>query len=182
MNKKLFFIFLCIPVIMLFNNMAYKVVFHVKRKLYEHTQYNITRHPLKKSQTVCFTEDDLVKAEWKEDKEFVLNGFSYDVVRVSKSNGKKLFFCYLDKKDIIINSLVDLSKKLTVKKRNLRTQIDLPGHKKVLLKTSRFTILAGKGFSIFLTLDLSTIANHYYLLESTHYLSISIPPPENHFI
>ncbi|SDJ54923.1 hypothetical protein [Chryseobacterium jejuense] len=162
--------------------MAYKVVSHVKRKLYEHTQYNIARHPLKKSKTVCFTEDDLVKAEWKEDKEFVLNGYSYDVVQVSRINGEKLFFCYLDKKDIIINSLVDLSKKLTVKKRDLRTQIDLQGHKKVVLKTSRFTILGEKEFSIFLTLDLNTIPNHYYLLESTHYLSISIPPPENHFV
>jgi hypothetical protein len=45
------------------------------------TQYHITRHNLKKSKTVCFTEEDLAKAEWKEDKEFVLNGFSYDVFR-----------------------------------------------------------------------------------------------------
>lgn len=167
---------------MLFNNMAYTVVSHVKRKLYEHTQYSIAHHPLKKSKTVCFTEADLTKAEWKEDKEFVLNGFSYDVVDVNIINGKKIYFCYLDKKDIIINSLVDLSKKLTVKKRNLRTQIDLPGHKKVLLKTSRFTILSGKEFPLFFIPDLKTIPNHYYLLESTHYLSISIPPPENHFV
>lgn len=162
--------------------MAYTVVSHVKRKLYEHTQYNIAQHPLKKSKTVCFTEDDLTKAEWKEDKEFVLNGFSYDVVRVSKVRGKKIFFCYFDKKDVIINSLVDLSKKLTVKKRNLRTQIGLPGHKKVLLKTSRFTMLDGKEFSIFLTPDLNIIPNHYDLIESTHYLSINIPPPENHLV
>lgn len=166
---------------MLFNNMAYTVVSHVKRKIYEHTQYHITRHPLKKSKTLCFTEEDLIKAEWKEDKEFVLNGFSYDVVQVSRINGKKLFFCYLDKKDIIINSLVDLSKKLTVKKRNLRTQIDLPGLRKDLLKTSRFTILVGKEFPLFLMLDINTIPNHYYLSESTHYLSISIPPPEFRF-
>lgn len=167
---------------MLFNNMAYKVVSHVKRKLYEHTQYNITRHPLKKSETICFTENDLAKAKWKEDREFVLNGFSYDIVRTRTVDGKKFFFCYLDKKDIIMNSLVDLSKKLSVKKINLRTQIDLPGHKKVLLKTYRFTILNGKEFPLFLMLDINTISNHYYLLESTHYLSISIPPPESHFI
>ncbi|WP_068944765.1 hypothetical protein [Chryseobacterium timonianum] len=167
---------------MLFNNVAYTVVSHVKRKLYEHTQYNIARHPLKKSKTVCFTEEDLTKAEWKEDQEFVLNGFSYDVVHVNRINGKKIYFCYLDKKDIIINSLVDFSKKLTVKKRNLRTQIDLPGHRKVLLKTSRFTILNGKEFPLLLMPDLNTIPIHYYLLESTHYLSISIPPPEQHFV
>ncbi|OCA79365.1 hypothetical protein BBH99_06215 [Chryseobacterium contaminans] len=163
---------------MLFNNMAYTVVSHVKRKLYEHTQYNIARNPLKKSKTVCFTEEDLTKAEWKEDKEFVLDGFSYDVVQVTTINGEKLFFCYLDKKDIIINSLVDLSKKLIVKRSNLRTQIDLPGLKKDLLKTSRFIILVEKEVPFFLRLNLNIIPNHYYLSESTHYLSISIPPPE----
>lgn len=158
--------------------MAHTVISQVKRKLYEHTQYDITHRSLKKSETISFTEEDLSKAKWKEDKEFVLNGFSYDVIRVHTMNGKKIFFCYLDKKDIIINSLVDLSKKLTVKKRDLRTQIDLPGHKKVLLKTSRFTILSEKEFTLFLTRYLNAISNHYYLLESSYYLSINIPPPE----
>lgn len=162
--------------------MAYKVVSHIKRKLYEHTQYHITHHPLGNSKTICFTEDELTKAEWKEDKEFTLNGFSYDIINTDTINGKKLFFCYLDKKDIIINSLVDFSKRLAVKKRHLRTQIDLPGHKKVLLKTSRFTILGGKEFASFPVSYANTIPNHYYLLESTHYLSISIPPPEIDFL
>ncbi len=164
---------------MLFNNMIYRVVSQVKKKLYEHTQYTIVKHPIKASNTICFTEADLIKAEWKESKEFVLNGFSYDVIKIRTMGGKKFFFCYLDKKDIIINSLLDFSKKLTVKKKKLRTQIDLPGHQKVLLKTSHFTILGEKEeFSLFLTRYLNTIPNHYHLLESTHYLSISIPPPE----
>lgn len=167
---------------MLFNNMAYTVVSHVKRKLYEHTQYTISRYPLKKSETISFTEQELVKAEWKEPEEFVLNGFSYDVVKVRMIHGKKVFFCYIDKKDIIINSLVDLSKKLTVKKRELRTQIELPVHKKVNLKTSRFIILGGKEFIILFASYLNTVPIHYHLLKNTHYLSISIPPPEFHSV
>ncbi|AZB34225.1 hypothetical protein [Chryseobacterium bernardetii] len=134
---------------MLFNNMAYTVVSHVKRKIYEHTQYHITRHPLKKSKTVCFTEEDLIKAEWKEDKEFVLNGFSYDVVQVSRINGKKLFFCYLDKKDIIINSLVDLSKKLTVKKEILELRLIYQGLGKICLKHPGLPFLLEKSFLFF---------------------------------
>jgi hypothetical protein len=59
-----------------------------------------------------FLRKDLAEAEWREEKEFTLDGFSYDVITISIVNGEKTYFCYIDKKDIIINSLLDFSKKL----------------------------------------------------------------------
>lgn len=160
--------------------MIYSVASHVKRDLYKGTQYRIRQHPLKRSETICFSDEDLLKAEWKEEKEFTLNGFSYDVIKVNIVNGKKYFFCYIDKKDIIINSLVDFSKKLATKKKHLRTQIGLPGHKRILLKTSNFfTLLEEKELKLPPGLRINTLPNHYHQLERTHYLPIIIPPPES---
>ncbi|WP_343659891.1 hypothetical protein [Chryseobacterium sp.] len=179
MNKKLLFIFLCIPVIILFSNVMYSVISHIKSALYEKTQCSIAHSNFRKSETVCFTEKDLTEAEWKEDKEFTLHGFSYDIIKVSTVNGKKYFFCYIDKKDIIINSLLDFSKKFTFKKTCLKLQIDLPGHNKGLFKTPGSTaILEKKEFRFFSNQFLETISLHYNQLENTHYLTIIIPPPE----
>ncbi|WP_426476054.1 hypothetical protein ACP3T3_11690 [Chryseobacterium sp. CBSDS_008] len=95
MNKKLLFIFLSIPVIILFSNVMYSVIFHVKRELYEKTQYSITQSNFRKSETIFFTEKDLENAEWKEEKEFTLKGLSYDIIKISIVNGKKYFYCYM---------------------------------------------------------------------------------------
>ena len=163
--------------------MMYSVVSHVKRELYEKTQYSIAKSNFRKSETICFTEKDLTEAEWKEEKEFTLHGFSYDIVRISVVNGKKYFLCYIDKKDIIINSLLDFSKKLAFKKTCLKLQIDLPGQNKSILKTSgSFAVFDKKEFCLFTNHFLETISKHYNQQKNTHYLSIIFPPPEISFI
>lgn len=164
---------------MLFNNVIYHIISHVKRELYEHVQDNISNKNFRKSETVCFTEKDLVKAKWKEEKEFILNGYSYDVINISIIKGKKYFLCYIDKKDIIINSLLNFSEKLRAKKVNVRKQIDLPVHERSISKTSSFfTAFEGGEFNISNTCYIRTLLNHYMQLENTHYSFIIIPPPE----
>lgn len=164
---------------MLFNNVIYHIISHVKRELYENVQYNISNKNFRKSETVCFTENDLIKAKWKEEKEFILNGYSYDVISISIIKGKKYFLCYIDKKDIIINSLLTFSEKLRVKKVNVRKQIDLPVHERNISKTSSFLIaFEDSDFNIFNTCYIRTLPNYYTQLENTHYSSIIIPPPE----
>lgn len=164
---------------MLFNNVIYHIISHVKRELYEHVQDNISNKNFRKSETVCFTEKDLVKAEWKEEKEFILNGYSYDVINISIIKGKKYFLCYIDKKDIIINSLLTFSEKLRAKKINVRKQIDLPVHEKAISKTSSFfTAFEGPDLHIFNIFYIRILPNHYMQLENTHYSFIIIPPPE----
>ncbi|WP_288438657.1 hypothetical protein [uncultured Chryseobacterium sp.] len=181
MNKKLLFIFLSVPVIILFSNVMYSVVSHVKRELYEKTQYCIAQSNFKKSETVCFSEKQMADAVWKEEKEFVLHGYSYDVIKISRVNGKKYFFCYIDKKDIIINSLLDFSKRLAVKKTYLRLKIDLPGHSKNRFKVpGSFATFDRKEFCFFSNHYSETISRHSHQLENTHYLSIIFPPPEMH--
>lgn len=163
--------------------MIYSVIFHLKRELYEATQYGISYHALKKSETKCFTEKDMAGAEWKEEKEFILNGYSYDVIKISIVNGKKYFFCYIDKKDIVMNSILDFSKKLSSRKTYLRCQIDLPVHEKNVLKTSScFTVFDRKEFHFFLAQYLNILPHHYNPINKTHYLSIIIPPPETELV
>ncbi|PWN59047.1 hypothetical protein [Chryseobacterium viscerum] len=167
------------PVIILFSNVMYSVISHVKKELYEKTQCSIVQSNFKKSETIFFTEKDLKEAEWKEEKEFTLNGFSYDIIKVSIINGKKYFFCYMDRKDIIINSLLDFSKKLAGKKTCLKLQIDLPGHNKSMFKIPGFfAIFEKKGLCFFSNHFLETIFKYYNQQENTHYLAIIIPPPE----
>lgn len=157
----------------------YSVVFHVKRELYEKTQYCIAKSNFRKSETICFTEKQLEEAEWKEEKEFTLHGFSYDVISISNVSGKKYFFCYMDKKDIIINSLLDFSKKLAVKKKYLRLQISLPGHNKNLFKIPGYlAVFETKEFRFFSNHFSETISRYYYQLKNTHYLTVIFPPPE----
>lgn len=157
----------------------YSVVSHVKRELYKKTQYCIAKNHFRKSETICFTEKDLAEAEWKEVNEFSLHGASYDIIKVSMVNGEKYFFCYVDKKDIIINSLLSFSKKFAFKKKSLKLQIDLPGHNKSILKIPAFfAVFDKREFLFFTNYFLESISPHSYQLEKTHYLSIIIPPPE----
>lgn len=164
---------------MLFSNMIYSAMSHVKREFYEKTQYTIKRNNIRKGETICFTENDLTEAEWREEKEFTLDGLSYDIISVSMVNGEKTYFCYIDKKDIIINSLLDFSKKLAVKKIYLKRQIDLPVHEKNIFKTSHFFVVLDKKDLWFTSVFyLKIIHTLYNQSENNHYLSIIIPPPE----
>lgn len=164
---------------MLFSNMIYSVMSHVKKEYYEKTQYAITRNSIGRGKTICFSEKDLAGAEWREEKEFILDGFSYDVITTSIVDGEKTYFCYIDKKDIIINSLLDFSKKLAVKKTCLQRQINLPIHEKGIFKTSGFSVIFdNKEFRFFSFFYLKIIYSTPPSSEDNHYVSIIIPPPE----
>ena len=165
---------------MLFSNMIYSVMSHVKRELYEKTQYTITRNGIRKGEVIYFSEKDLAEAEWREEKEFTLDGFSYDVVTTGIVNGEKTYLCYIDKKDIIINSLLDFSKKLAAKKNGLQLQISLPLHEKEMYKTSKFSaIFDKKDFRFFSIFHLKIIHSSSHQSEDNHYGTIIIPPPES---
>lgn len=79
-------------------NMIYPFVSYIKTKIYETTQYHILNHKLDAAETIYFSEKEIVNAEWKEEKEFTLNGFSYDIIKVDLKNGEKYYHCYFDKK------------------------------------------------------------------------------------
>jgi len=159
--------------------MIYSAVSCLKRELYEKTQYSIGRNKCKESEVICFTEKEISEAEWKEEKEFTFHGYSYDVIKVNMINGKKYYLCYIDKKDIIINSVLDFSKKLTVKRIHIRGQIDLPIHGKNIFKISDFfAVLVHKEIIFFDASYFKTNSGHYHYLKNTHYTSIIIPPPE----
>ena len=159
--------------------MIYPAVSCLKKELYEITQEHLAAHACKESETVRFTEKEMAGAEWKEEKEFILNGYSYDVIKVHSVSGTKYYVCYRDKKDIVMNSLVAFSKKLTVKKLAARRQIDLPAREKSICKTSVFFVVSGhKEINSGGTSYITIIPDYDHQLKNTAYLSVIIPPPE----
>lgn len=159
--------------------MMYSVVSHVKKELYEKTQCRIARSNFRKSETICFTEKDLKDAEWKEENEFTLDRSSYDIIEISTVNGEKYFFCYIDKRDIIINSLVDFSKKLAVQSTDRHRHIDCSLNCKSSYKTSAFlAVISRKEYSVSYNSDFRTFPGYHFPFVNTSYISIISPPPK----
>ncbi len=165
-----------------FLNMINPFISFIKTEVYEKTQYNISKNKFDQSQTICFSEKDLMKAEWKEEKEFMLNGSSYDIININYINGTKYFYCYVDKKDLIINSILKFSGFFTTKKVYAWRHFDLPLQGKKLIETSNsFAIFDHRELSF--TNIFSSKLKSYYIkrLENTFDSSITIPPPEESF-
>lgn len=158
--------------------MAHSFISFIKSELYQNTQYHISKHQFNQSETICFSEKDLIKAEWKEEKEFILNGFSYDIINTNFINGTRYFYCYQDKKDIIINSVLKFSGLFISKKVNVWRHFDLPVHGKKIIKASNsFTFFPFKEL-YFLNFHLKSGSEYFKRLKNTFCQSIVIPPPE----
>ncbi|WP_415328965.1 hypothetical protein [Chryseobacterium sp. MMS23-Vi53] len=159
--------------------MIHPFISFIKNEVYEKTQYNISKKTFDKSKTICFSEKDLTKAEWKEEKEFILNDFSYDVISINVVNGTKYFYCYVDKKDLVINSILKLSGFFTSKKVYAWRHFELPMQGKKLIKTSNsFAIFDYREFNFNNSFYLKSKSDYSKRLENTFDLSIVIPPPE----
>jgi len=182
LHKKLFFTFLFIPLVIVFFNMIHPVISYIKTEVYEKTQSHILERKFNKSETICFSEKDLVKAEWKEEKEFILNGFSYDVININFINGTKYFYCYLDKKDIVLNSILNFSAFFVTKKIVAWRHFGVPLQGKKIVKTSNsFIFFDGGELRVFNIFHLKQKSEYLKRLKSTSCLSIIIPPPEGVF-
>lgn len=165
-----------------FLNMIHPFISYIKIEVYEKTQYNISKNKFDKSQSICFSEKDLTKAEWKEEKEFTLNGFSYDIISINVINGTKYFYCYLDKKDLVLNSILKFSGFFTSKKVHTWRHFELPMHGRKLIKTSNsFAIFDYREFNFNDSIYLKSKSDYSKRTENTYDLSIIIPPPERSF-
>jgi len=160
-------------------NRIYPCVSYIKKEIYESTQYHILNHQFDETETVYFSEKEIVNAEWKEEKEFILNGFSYDVIKVNHKNGEKYYHCYSDKKDIFFNSILKLSGIFATKKIYAWRHFNLPLQNKKIIKTSSFfAALETEGFHLFASYFL-LIPDYLERSENTYDLSVIIPPPEH---
>ncbi|AZA52205.1 hypothetical protein EG348_03875 [Chryseobacterium sp. G0201] len=158
--------------------MIHPAISYFKSELYEKTQNDISKNKFDDSETVCFTGKDLVKAEWKEEKEFVLNGSSYDVIKITVIKGVKYFYCYLDKKDIVLNSILKFSGFFVTKKVYVWRQFDVPLQGKKLMKISNsFAFIDCEEWRLF-SFYLKLKSEYLQRLENVYCLSIVIPPPE----
>jgi len=161
------------------NNMIYSGMVCLKKEFYRKTQRNIARNKFKDSETICFSEADIAGVRWKEKNEFILNGYSYDIIQTRIINGEKKIFCYRDKKDIIINSLVDFSEKLAVRNIDIHKHIDFPLHCKIGYKISLFlAVISRKEYSVSDNLDFRTYPGYHFPSAIISYISINPPPPE----
>ncbi|MCW3160200.1 hypothetical protein [Chryseobacterium oryctis] len=159
--------------------MIHPFIAFIKKDVYEKTQYNILKHKIDKSATICFSEKDLLEADWKEEKEFVLKGFSYDVINITMVNGTKYYNCYIDKKDLVINSLLRFSGFFTIKTKRSWKNFEIPSRVKKRIKTSNSLITCElRELNSFNLFYLKLKLKYFKRLENTHYLSITVPPPE----
>lgn len=182
MIKKLFFAFLFIPFLIVLMNMVYPAISYIKGELYKSTRYHILNHRTGTSETVSFSEKELIHAEWKEEKEFILNGFSYDIIKIDLKNGQKCYHCYFDKKDIVINSILKFSGFFVTKKVDAWRHFNIPVQHKKIIKTSGFHIFSDSGQPDLFTFCFKPESDYLNRLENTYDLSVIIPPPEESFI
>lgn len=178
MRTKLFFLFLLLPFVIVLMNMIYPVVSSIKSRIYEITRDHISKHRTDPSETVYFSEKDLANAEWKEEKEFTLNGFSYDIIKIDLKNGQKQYQCYMDKKDIVLNSILKFSGFFVTKKVDVWRHFTLPSQHTKLIKASGFFIFSDAGQPEPFSFYSKPESDYFKRLKNAYDLSVIIPPPE----
>ncbi len=141
----------------------------------------MSKYNINTSEAVYFSEKDLANAEWKEEKEFILNGFSYDIIKVDLKNGQKQYQCYVDKKDIVLNSILKFSGLFASKKVYAWRHFSLPFHNKKIIKTSGFFMFPDSGQLPLFTFDFTSEPDYFKRFENSYSRSVSIPPPEEFF-
>ena len=72
---------------------------YLKNEVKTEIKLKIFKQEFKQEDLHAFSEKDLKKANWSEEKEFTLNNYSYDVVSIKTTNGKKVYYCFQDKKE-----------------------------------------------------------------------------------
>lgn len=162
-------------------NMIHPVISDIKSEIYKRTQDRISAHKTDLSGDVYFSEKEMANAEWKEEKEFILNGVSYDVIRVGLKNGRKQYQCYVDKKDIVLNSILKFSGLFVSKKVNAWRHFSLPFQNKKIIKTSGFFTFPGSEGWLLFTFGFTSEPDYFKRFENTYCRSVSIPPPEENF-
>ncbi len=162
----------------MFFNVIHPTMSYIKSEVYKKTRNHILNHILDQSETTYFSEKDLLKADWKEDREFVLNGFSYDVVSINFINGDKYYRCYIDKKDIIINSILKVSGFFVIRKTFAWRHFDLPLQSKKNIKIADFFTFLGFWQLYFSNFYSKLKTDYIKPFENTYYLSVIFPPPE----
>ncbi|GEN76077.1 hypothetical protein CHA01nite_18170 [Chryseobacterium hagamense] len=163
-------------------NMIYPAVSSIKSRIYEITRDHISKHGTDPSETVYFSEKQMANAEWKEEREFVLHGFSYDIIKVDLKNGQKYYQCYVDKKDIVLNSILKLSGFFVTKKVCAWRHFTLPAQHTKLIKASGFFIFSGTGQPELFSFYRNPESDYFKRLKNTCDLSVIIPPPEERYI
>lgn len=89
--------------------MSLSFVRHLKNEVKKEVKMKIFRHKFNQNELDQFSETDLKKAKWKDEKEFSLKGDLYDVVKTKLKNGQKIYYCFHDKKE---TKIADLENKI----------------------------------------------------------------------
>ena len=79
--------------------MSLPFVHYLKMEIKKEIKIQILKRNFNEDGLHQFSVSNLKKAKWKEDKEFVLNGFYYDIVFMKIIKGEKIYYCFQDKKE-----------------------------------------------------------------------------------
>ncbi|SEG27623.1 hypothetical protein SAMN05421847_1865 [Halpernia humi] len=103
--KLKFYYFLLIPVIISLSFMTLPFLRHLKNEVKKEVRTQIFLQNLDSKEIVKFNAKDLKQATWIEDKEFIFEGYYYDLVSIKIINGEKIHYCFKDKKETKIANI-----------------------------------------------------------------------------
>lgn len=85
--------------------MTLPFVHYLKNEVKKEVHYKIIKNEINQEDLQQFSQKDLEKAAWKDEREFSLQGKMYDLVKTEIINGKKMYYCFQDKKETKIVNL-----------------------------------------------------------------------------
>jgi hypothetical protein len=85
--------------------MSLSFVHYLKNEVKTEMKMKILKEEFDKEDLQKFSSNDLKKANWTDENEFVLNGKMYDLVKTKFIKGQKIYYCFQDKKETKIANI-----------------------------------------------------------------------------
>lgn len=150
---------------------------HLKKEIKKEIRTQVFRQNLDSNEMVKFKNRDLKKARWKEDEEFVLKGYYYDVISVKIINGEKIYYCFKDKKE------TNIAKIETKIKAIFSIKFRRPEIKSSFAKTYKLNLISKKNSDFLLDFKGIFFANsnsqHYqFSIKFSDFIEKPSIPPE----
>ena len=158
--------------------MSLPFVHYLKNEVKKEIKIKIFRQKFSQNELHQFSENDLTKAQWTEESEFILNDDLYDVVKIKLENGQKIYYCFQDKKETKIadleNKIHDLFSDSMIKKTQAKSFTT------VSVKINNVSPKVDNSFSHLSKEHLlkSQLRNHFASFVSSDFIAELIIPPE----
>lgn len=175
--KLKFYFLLIIPLVIGISFVSMPFLHHLKKEIKKEVKIQIRRQNLDSKDIVKFNAKDLENANWVEDKEFILNGFYYDLVAIKIINGEKIHYCFKDKKETKIANLESKIQDI------FSVNVSKPEIKPLFVKTFKINTVSRKNSVFFTTLESQSFLkpnfqSYRFLIKFSDFIEKPTIPPE----